>query len=193
VPRAGLNQASVVAAAAALADEIGYPALTMGLVAERLGVRTPSLYKHVAGLAELGHGIATLAMTEAAEAIRDAVSGRSGRDALDAMCRAYRDYVLHHPGRYAATTGEPATGPADPLALAGERAIGAIAAVLRGYRIPAGEMDHALRTLRSLLHGFATLQAANGFQWDADAEQSFTWLIDFAHRGLTSRSPDSPS
>jgi hypothetical protein len=41
-----------------------------------------------------------------------------------------------------------------------------------------------LRTLRSRLHGCATLQAANGFQWDADAEESFTWLIAFTDRGL---------
>ncbi|GIM91052.1 TetR-like C-terminal domain-containing protein [Paractinoplanes toevensis] len=193
MPRAGLDPAAVVAAAAALADETGPAGVTMGLVAERLGVRTPSLYKHIDSLADLNHGIAALAMAEAADAIRDAVAGLSGRDALAAMCRAFRDYVLKHPGRYAATTGATATGPGDPLALAGERVIGSMAAVLRGYRIEPDQMNHALRTLRSLLHGFATLQAANGFQWDADQEVSFTWLIDFAHRGLMSMSPDSPS
>ncbi|MGW0957453.1 TetR family transcriptional regulator, partial [Streptomyces sp. NPDC002545] len=37
----------MVAAGAALADEVGFANLTMGLLAERVGVRTPSLYKHV--------------------------------------------------------------------------------------------------------------------------------------------------
>ncbi len=37
-------------------------------------------------------------------------------------------------------------------------------------------MDHALRTLRSLCHGFATLQADNGFQSSADIDDSFEWL-----------------
>ena len=50
MPRAGLNGGDVVAAAAALADETGYAGLTMGLLADRLDVRTPSLYKHVGGL-----------------------------------------------------------------------------------------------------------------------------------------------
>ena len=66
MPRAGLSGGEVVAAAAGLADELGFAGLTMGLLAERLGVRTPSLYKHVGGLADLQHQLATLAMTELA-------------------------------------------------------------------------------------------------------------------------------
>jgi hypothetical protein len=62
--------------------------------------------------------------------------------------------------------------------------LASFAAVLRGYPLAPGDVDHALRTLRSLIHGFATLQAANGFQWSADTDKSFEWLIDFADRGL---------
>src|SRR5689334_20484546 len=103
MPRAGLDPATVVAAGATLADEVGFAGLSMGLVAERLGVRTPSLYKHVDGLADLSRRIATLAMTELGDAIRDALQGRSGFPALEALARAVRDYVVAHPGRYAAT------------------------------------------------------------------------------------------
>jgi hypothetical protein len=72
----------------------------MALLADRLGVRTPSLYKHVGGLADLQHRVATLAMTELGEVIRDAVQGRAGFDALAALLTAVRDYVAAHPGRY---------------------------------------------------------------------------------------------
>ncbi|RSM73182.1 TetR family transcriptional regulator [Actinoplanes sp. ATCC 53533] len=180
MPRAGLDRATVIAAAAEVADERGFGGLTMGLVAERLGVRTPSLYKHVDSLAELHLGLAALAMTELGDALRDATQGYAGRDALAAAARAMRSYLTTHPGRYAATVGV-----ADPeLDAAGARVIGSLAAVLRGYRIDPAEQTHALRTLRSTLHGFATLQAAHGFQWDADTDQSFEWLIDFLDRGL---------
>lgn len=184
MPRAGLDTSSVVAGAAALADEVGFAGLSMGLVAERLGVRTPSLYKHVEGLADLGRRVAVLAMTEAGDAIRDAIQGRSGPAALDALARAFRDYVIKHPGRYAATIGQLDGGPDDPLSVAGARVIESMAAVLHGYDIGPEDLPHALRTLRSVLHGFTTLQAANGFQWDADAEETFTWLIAFTDRGL---------
>ena len=183
MPRAGLDPAAVVAAGAALADEVGFANLTMGLLAERLGVRTPSLYKHVAGQDDLNRRIATLAMDEAAAAIGTAIQGYAGRDALAAAARAFRGYVLAHPGRYAATIG-PVPDPA--LLAAGDRALEALRAVLRAYPIEPENVDHALRTVRSLLHGYATLQSAGGFQWSADVDQSFEWLIDFADRGLRS-------
>ena len=58
MPRVGLTGEDVVASAAGLADEIGYASVTMGVLADRLGVRPPSLYKHVGGLADLQHRIA---------------------------------------------------------------------------------------------------------------------------------------
>ena len=184
MPRAGLDPAAVVAAGAALADEVGIARLTMGQLAERLGVRTPSLYKHVAGQDELTRRIAALALAEAGDAVGAATQGRAGRDALAAAAYAFRDYVVAHPGRYAATVGLEPTGPDDPVAVEGARAIGAFAAVLRGYPLAPADTDHALRTLRSALHGFATLQAGHGFQWSADVDESLEWLVDLLDRGL---------
>jgi Tetracyclin repressor-like, C-terminal domain len=45
-------------------------------------------------------------------------------------------------------------------------------------------MDHALRSIRATFHGFAALQAASGFQWSADPDESFEWMIHFVDRGL---------
>jgi AcrR family transcriptional regulator len=184
VPRAGLTGDDVVTSAAGLADEIGFPTVTMGLLAERLGVRPPSLYKHVASLADLRHRLATLAMNEFGEVIRDAVQGKAGLDALTAMLTAARGYVTAHPGRYAATVGAEFTGPDDPLLVAGSRVINSIAAVLRGYGIGEDEMNHAIRAIRSTMHGFAMLEASQGFQWQADPDESFDWMIRFIDRGL---------
>ena len=184
MPRAGLSRDDVVAAAAELIDEIGYHELTMGLLAQRLGVRAPSLYKHVDGLADLQHRIATLAMTELGDAVRDAMQGRAGRDALTALLTATRAYVTAHPGRYTATIGAEFTGPDDPLLAASARVIDSIAAVLRGYGVGEAEMVHAIRTIRCTLHGFAALQASNGFQWSGDPDETFDWMIGFIDRGL---------
>ena len=78
MPRPGLTRTSVTEAGAALVDEIGFDQLSMGLLAERLGVKTPSLYKHVANQADLAHAIAVLAMNQAADVIGDAIQGRAG-------------------------------------------------------------------------------------------------------------------
>ena len=189
MPRAGLTRDDVLAAAAELSDEIGFPGLTMGVLAGRLGVRTPSLYKHVDGLADVRHGLATLAMTQLGDRIRDALQGTAGLDALTGLLTATRAYVTQHPGRYMATTGAEFTGPDDPLLAASGRVIESIAAVLRGYGISEGEMTHAIRTIRCTFHGFAALQAAHGFQWTGDPDESFRWMIQFLDRGLRATRP----
>jgi hypothetical protein len=66
--------------------------------------------------------------------------------------------------------------------------IGSLSAVLGGYPIDPVDTIHALRMLRSLLHGFAVLEAAGGFQLDTDVDESFDWLVDFVDRGLLSLS-----
>jgi AcrR family transcriptional regulator len=187
VPRVGLDPAAVVAAGAALADEVGFAHLTMGALAERVGVRTPSLYKHIASSEDLNRRIAALALEEAADAIGGATQGYAGRDALAAAARAFRTFVLTHPGRYAATIGVEPTGPDDPIAVAGLRVMDSFTAVLRGYDVAPEDMDHALRAMRSCFHGFATLQSAHGFQWSADVDESFEWLITVVDRGLRAR------
>jgi AcrR family transcriptional regulator len=184
MPRAGLTPADVVKAAAEIADEHGYQHLTVGLVAERLGIRAPSVYKHVSGLAELQHQLATRAVTELGDEVAAAAAGLSGRDALAALARACRAYVTAHPGRYAATTGAEFTAQDDPLLAARGRVVELIAAVLRGYRIPEPELVHQIRTIRCVLHGWCMLQLTNGFRWSGDIEESFEELISFMDRGL---------
>lgn len=191
MPRAGLTTAAVVAAGAELADEVGHADATLAQLAERVGVRTPSLYKHIAGQADLTHRIATLALEEAGEAMGRAVQGRSGRDALAAAARALRGFVVAHPGRYAATTGIRPAGPDDPVAVAAARSLAPLAAVLHGYDIPPEQTTHALRALRSVFHGFATLEAGGGFRYSTDVDDSFEWLITLVDSGLRGMS-DAP-
>ena len=87
--------------------------VTLAAVAARFGVRQPSLYKHVAGLAELRRDISVLAGRELHAELTHAAVGRSGADALHAMADAYRTYAKKHPGRYAASVIAPAPGDAE--------------------------------------------------------------------------------
>jgi AcrR family transcriptional regulator len=190
MPRAGLGPASVTEAGAALADEIGFERLSMGLLAERLGVKTPSLYKHVTNQADLTHRIAVLAMTELADTIRDATQGRSGKEALIAGAHAMRQWVLHHPGRYTAGNTAKVTGPDDPLIPAVQRVLASWTAMLHGYRLDPDQEIHALRMLRSILHGFSSLEAIGSFQINTDIDDSFTWMLGFIDQGLKAKWPD---
>ncbi len=156
----------------------------MGLLAERLGVKGPSLYKHVTSQADLAHRIGVLATNDVADAIGNAIQGRAGSEALAAGAQAMRRWVQDHLGRYAAGNAARPTGPEDPLVPAVDRLLATWAAMLRGYQLDPDQEIHALRMLRSVLPGFATLEVAGDFQLDTSTDASFTWMIDFIDHGL---------
>lgn len=176
MPRAGLTPAVVVAAAADLADEVGYDRLTLAMIAQRLGVALPSLYKHVKGMEALQQKLSALAAEELAEELATAAVGRAKGDAVRAMADAYRAYAKRHPGRYPATLRAPS--PDDPAHVrAGERAVGSIYAVLAGYGLEGEDAVDATRGLRSALHGFVALEAGGGFGLPQDVDRSFAQLV----------------
>ena len=186
MPRAKLSPASVTEAGAALADEIGFDQITMGEVAERLGIKAPSLYNHVGSLSDLVHRIAVLAATELGEKLGEAIQGRAGSDALAAAASAMRAYVKLHPGRYAAGNRVQPGGSNDLLGPAIHRMLAPLSAVLRGYELDPAQEIHALRLLRSWLHGFATLEVEGGFRFDTDVDESFLWSVNLIDGGLKS-------
>jgi len=181
--RQGLTRQRVTEAAAALADRDGLAAVTLARVAAELDVRPPSLYNHVAGLDALRRGIALDAMAEIGTAMREAATGRAGRDALVHTARAYRAYALAHPGRYAAASIAP---PADDEALnaAGAEVVDTILAVLRAWDLEGDDAIHAVRAVRSAIHGFVTLEAGGGFGIPLDLDVSFDRMIDMLAGGF---------
>jgi AcrR family transcriptional regulator len=187
VPRAGLAPATVVAAGAALADEVGLAGLTMGLLAERVGVKTPSLYKHVASLEALQRGIALQAKRELRDALTRAAVGKSGPDALRAYAAAWRRWALEHPGRYAATVRAPSDddeGDDEQDRLVANEGLQIMYEVLAGFGLRGTRSVDAARVLRSSLHGFATLESAGGFGLPHDVDRSFAFLLDTLIAGL---------
>ncbi|MEV6345601.1 WHG domain-containing protein [Actinoplanes sp. NPDC051851] len=182
MPRAGLDPAAVIAAGAALADEIGFANLSMGLLAERLGVRTPSLYKHVASLEALRRGIAVQAKRELGATLSRAAVGLSGPAAVRAFADAYRRWALDHPGRYAASIRAPEPGDEEDLRVSTD-ALQILYDVLAGFG-HSRSVD-AARVVRSALHGFAALESAGGFGLPDDLDDSFTLLVDTLVTGLS--------
>lgn len=176
MPRAGLTPTIVVAEAANLADEVGLDRLTLALIAQRLGVALPSLYKHLKGLDALRQRLATLATDELGAALSAAAVGRSGTDAVRAVADAYRTYAHQHPGRYPATQRVPDHD--DPVHVrAAERAATTMYAVLSGYGLRGDDAVDATRAFRSAMHGFVSLEAAGGFGLPQSVDRSFTQLV----------------
>ncbi len=186
MPRVGLTTSEVVLAAAHLADQDGLETVTIAAVAGRLGVQPPALYRHIDGIGDLRRRIATLAMVDLGDELRDGLQGKAGRDALAALFAVVQGYVDSHPGRYAATTGERLGCDGDPLFEAATRVMGSFRATLSGYGIAEESLDHAIRMLRCTMHGYASLRAADAFQWSNDADETVAWMVAFFDTALGS-------
>lgn len=181
--RAGLDQATVVEAAARLVDEEGIEQLTLGRLAERLGVRTPSLYNHVAGLPGLKRDLALYCLHDLLDRILRVSIGKSRAEAIFAIADAYRAYARAKPGRYAFTLQAP--GPGDQeLQVVAQEIVDVLRAVLAPYKLGEEEDIHAIRSLRSIVHGFSSLEAAGAFGMPVDMDASFHWLVSMFIDGL---------
>jgi AcrR family transcriptional regulator len=193
-PKAGLDHTAVVQAAATLADTAGISQLTLADLAARLGVRTPSLYNHVAGLPGLHRDLALLGTRELVARLSRATIGKSGDAAVHALCQSYRAFVNERPGLYAATVRSALlTDQPDPeLNAAQKEAVEIVLMVLAAYQLSGTDAIHAARGLRSLVHGFATLEAADGFGIPLDLDTSFEQLIQDYIAGLRARIAGQP-
>jgi AcrR family transcriptional regulator len=175
-----LDTATVVQAAAEIADADGLDAVTLSSVASKLGVKPPSLYSHVEGLPDLKRRLAALSAADLADALTPAVAGRSRGDALRAAGRAYRDWALAHPGRHAAI--QFVLIPDDPAA---QRAVGLMSAVMAGYGLEGDAAIHAVRAMRAAIFGFVTLESGGGFGIPLAVGESFEWMLDLLDGGLS--------
>jgi len=185
VPRAGLTTSKVVEQAARLADELGWQNLSLAVLAERCGVKQPSLYKHIASLEALRIEVSALALRELGAAMTGAVLGKAGRDALVAMAAAYRDYAQQHPGRYAATVAAP-SGEHLGQSQAAADVLRVVEATLAGYGLTGDDAVDAARALRAALHGFVHLEAHHGFGLPTDVDRSYRRLVAGIDATMTS-------
>src|ERR1700688_2914208 len=182
--RVGIDKDAVVRAAAKIADDHGWDALTLASGAKKLRIRSPSLYNHVGGLEALRRELKLLALRDLNAALSRATIGKSRDDAVRGLAAAYRAFVKRHPGTYAATTvAAPKNDPA--MEAAASNIVETILSVLSGYGLERREGLHAIRALRSTVHGFAALEIAGGFGIPLDVDKSFEWLVSALLAGLS--------
>ena len=187
----GIDRASIVAAAIALVNTEGAAALSLKRLADDLGVQTPSLYNHVDGMPDLLAALALENSRNMAACLTDAAVGRSGVAAVQALADAYRGYIMANPGLYALGL-RPAhmATPADPARIAAdERTVAVAVAVVNSCGLYGDDALHAVRGLRSVVHGFATLELAGGFGLPLDLDESFRRLVAMLAAGIEAHTP----
>lgn len=158
----GPRAAEAVCAARALLEEEGPEALTMRRVADRVGIRAPSLYKHFRDKRALEHALISEGFVELAEACEPLYDAP---DPLGAVASAYRAFALAHPHLYRLMTEEALER--DLLVPGVEERSTQVAVTVVG-----GDRD-AARALWAFAHGMVILELNGRFPEDADLEAAW--------------------
>lgn len=173
----------IVAAGVDLVDAAGVEGLTMSAVATSVGVRAPSLYKHVAGRAELIRLIAESVVGQLGEALRDATDGKDARSDLIAQAGAFRAFANSRPRSYGLVFS-PVPEEWRPSQEILEAASQPVLETVRALTGPERGLDGA-RLVTAWAHGFVTMELAGGFRLDGNLDGAFSFGIEALVDALT--------
>lgn len=182
--RRWLNRELVIEQAAKMADEAGsITAVSLTSLAQALEIRTPSLYNHVASLEDLQYGLAVHGAGLLLADLRQAAQGLVGQEAIMAISTAYRQFAHAHPGIYPLTVRAPEPEETELAALSQEL-LQLLLLIMSSLGLQGDDAFHAIRGLRAILHGFASLEAAEGYKMALDQEESFRRLVSAYLEGV---------
>ncbi len=174
---------AILSAARALLEEGGLDAVTMAAVGDRVGVRGPSLYKHVPNRAALIRAVADAVTGDLGRALRQAVSTGDPRADLRAATLAYRAFVHANPNGYGLLFANvaPEFQP-DPGAVAetGRPLVEAMASLVG----PDASLP-AARTVAAWAHGFVSMELAGAFRLGGDLDVAYEAGIDTILAGVS--------
>lgn len=156
----------IVAAARELLESEGLAGLTMQAVAARVGVRAPSLYKHVGDRDDL-----VRLVSEATLIDLSARMTATGSTDVAELARAFRAFAHERPAGYHLLF---APGPHAPRPSVAALS-GAVAPLLAASAALAGP-DHALdaaRTVTAWANGFLSMELGGGFNLGGDVDAAW--------------------
>lgn len=164
----------IVAAAREILEAEGLDALTMRRIADRLGIRAPSLYKHFPDKQSLEAAIISDAFEEQAVAFEQAGAGSD--DPLCDIALAYRRFAHAHPHLYRLMTDRELRR---DLLLPGVEA----RAGRPVYEAAGGDVDRA-RAAWAFAHGMTMLELTNRFPPGADVDAAWRQGIEAFRPGM---------
>lgn len=172
------SRAAIIEAAHARIERDGVEQLTLAQLAEALGVKAPSLYRHVASKAALLQLVNThtIALLFAAYERAAPEAGGVPAEQMRQLMRAHRAFARAHPITYALafTTTASEERPSEQLLEGLAQPLQALMAAISGP-------ERALAALRgalALVHGFAMLEIGQQLRRGGDLDDAFAQSID---------------
>ncbi|MGC4750006.1 TetR/AcrR family transcriptional regulator [Micromonospora sp. DT201] len=166
---------AIVRAGQDILESAGLSGLTMQAVADRVGVRAPSLYKRVRSRDDLVRLITEATVRDLGERLAAIGAGTDSRRDLAELARAFRAFAHARPRGYQLIFAPrpDRTGPST------EALTHAVEPVLQVAANLAGEAQalNAARTLTAWANGFISMELAGAFKLGGDIDQAYEFGI----------------
>jgi len=173
--RAGLSAETLVNAAMKIADGEGIKSLTLSRLAREFGVKSPSLYEHIDGIDGLLRLLRLKGLELMGRQFQSAVMGISGDEAIGKLADSFRSFAEEYPSLYDLTV-ESDKEDSEEVKAASREILNVIYAVLNNYGLSDTMAIHATRYLRSVIHGFISLEKSGGFGIEVSIDESFIFV-----------------
>ena len=182
--RGALSKQSIIDTTIKIADAKGLSNVTLKELAAKLGVKPPSLYKHFpGGLNEIYEQVRVVSWHSIDREIMRSAVGKSKDEAIKAMCYAFRNFAVQHPGAFEVLQWHNSYI-SDLNKQATKGIITSLNQVLEAYKMTEAQKLHILRFLRGFVQGFSTIEVHAGFGDPVSIDDSFEFAIEIMINGI---------
>ncbi len=186
----------IILAARSLIETVGLAELSMQTVADRVGIRAPSLYKHVQNRAELVRAVAEYTLNELRTTLEAAMQPHDPVTSLRHMAITYRHFAHQSPTVYRLlfSSLSPEMQPSvEASELAAEPLLKTITTM-----VGSEEALKAARTFVAFMHGFVSMELTGAFRLGGSVDSAFKFGVEtliealqaLSHRQSTSEKLD---
>lgn len=180
----GLNKNLLVKTAKNLIEEQGCSNFSMRLLADKLGVKTASLYTHIESMDTLVTEVGLSALREQNDFQFLAIKGKHRDAAIISLAHASRQFAKEHRELYKLIMQMPVSSN-ETLKVSAEIVTEPAMQVLSEYDISEEEKMHWQRVLRGITHGFISQEEYGYFShYPVDIEKSYQLAIQCLIDGL---------
>jgi AcrR family transcriptional regulator len=183
--RARTSIDEIVAAGRELLEAGGLDAVTMQAVAERVGVRAPSLYKRVPNRAALISAIGAAVLVDLRRVLEPVGGGADPAADLRAIATAFRTFAHANPRSYELlfmSLPPDARPPADLNALAAAPVLD-----LAGRLVGPDHALEAARLLTAFANGFIAMELSGAFRLGGSPNDAYAYGVDVLVDALAAR------
>jgi AcrR family transcriptional regulator len=176
--RKGLNCDIIMTAATELIEGKGHDHFSLNQLAKKLDVKPSSLYKHINGIEHINTTIGIRAIKAMIQSIENAIKNKITDEAIIALAIAYRTFAKENPELYKVILSLPMADNAI-LVESAPTTIEPIMTILRMYNLSEQQQMHWQRILRSIMHGFVSMESARFFsRFPAEKEETYCIAIN---------------